>query len=1485
MSFMGDYLLAWQLQAEEYKKCSQAKSSSAAPRIEGSSQGRQFKRLSQGKEVTYTFREVRGDRDCFFHAVNRKDLNRGSLIRTLNEKAPNDEVRKAFASEIRQFLYLGCTRGHEDPAEQQAFMSLYQEDFGKLIGQLTKSENQLKPSIIQARALLGEEATKGKGPIELAGLLEKMKPSSLLAQKLRSEHLVMLQADEEIIEYCSQESIYRGYVEHYLNQARGYIPFSRRLKGENFKTTIDVINELFHMNIQVFLQDGSRVTKKRSGPTIPISHNGIDHFSGLKKLAPELDMPSRRGDGGEGIPSLNKKVLVDKPSMPLTVSDVLNRMLSSSKPEDFEMESLLQAGYLGIDYQLLVLLAKIAKLLVQNKPFEATFEEKDHGNLDDIKLVIKDEKGGKCKLQAFQVKYYKKSISADLFVNKENGKTIKKSSKNAKMHIGKFFDGWLNLKKKYSELNDEDRESIIYSNSGLDHILEQCVEEGVFCDKFMNGKKSVKLGGRINKGKDFYVLMREQAWSYLETEKLHLEIVKKRDEALFQQFLRSFRFKVGKKDFVHLIKSIIENLSSLHNANSEKAPPAQLFINLYYAIGEWFRHNHVGSRRTPTLTDEVMISLINDSQIRYHDPVVLQGRSQATLWNISDTCEEKTIKREELDDLERAMCKPGLVMVVGDKGIGKSGLVKQALTNRFSLNYLFLAADALIKDPELKKKVLDVSKLKMLRLIVLDSAEALLSLSSNEVRYVIGSLLESGLTVILTLTPDAYHELAIEPVSHLVPVKPLPLNTLLQAFPKLKPYQEVLPLMELATVPFYLKFILEVISQDPGKFVRLINAKNITLEAQLIKQVVKGRSKEVAKERQIAWKHLAVKLAQSRKPTQVEALKQTSIVVGKDDKYVFSHDLFFEHGLMAFWFDEWKASCIKETTLKFWEKLPNFLKFNSPIAVLAKWFTIHKEKLVPNLLKHAEKLSNTPVFGSIIAMVIAAEDKQLLSKLLKYKNEAPMQNPSGSSTVMLAIFYNSPEALKALFKLGEPAHHRKSRPALLSDSAYYTHHGQDPSYNPEESSSDESSESSIERVTSGDNSDSDSFSYSELEESPIEKFCGHIAKYWSAGFYEEPYYVDDDEGDWITNPRFQPLPHNDSYLHQAVLLNRRECLSILLEQYEEPQMLNLCNEYNETLLHLGILKEAIEVVRLLLAKGALVDRPDNWGETPLHNVAYTGNIQLAELLLQKDAGPNRLNEAGLTPLHIAVARLDLQMVKLFLEHHGDLSIRCFHSAEVGVADILEELPDAQQEEMENFVIGLIELLNFGYNQGMDELNEDSREIVEDLMTLIEHRAQLSEYAPDWDYWDSETELEYAINNVDFEMIEGLASYILDDPDRIEEVLESDAFTHLRKELVDGWMDQLHGTQYQNLLLYVYNSGDPEVLTCIAPINSYILDDPVRIAEVLESEDFIDLREKLVKAWLEEAEEEQYQKLRKYIQDSKDQEMLAWIQEFEEESEV
>lgn len=562
----------------------------------------------------------------------------------------------------------------------------------------------------------------------------------------------------------------------------------------------------------------------------------------------------------------------DKPSEnifpPSKISDLLSKDGDQSGPRTYLMSHLLAAGFRGSEYQLLILLLKLTTLLVE-KPqynFEASVEVKDAGNLDDIAIVLK--KGEvPTSIDTYQVKYYNHPITVYDFFNASNTKTNtnpdldadadadadtetddntesasskSKRTKNEKMHIGKFFDGWLTWINKYPALPENDLQSIVYSNTVLDELLNSCIQNEVFVPDFIAHNTPVYIGlnkkvrahipqnflthiqetkvsdyyskktwkaiqekGYINEGGDLtdqctpavlnfklglsqsqcppnvsvetvemklkelydkyhknqidmWSHLYEQAWNYIHASGKYTELAKKNiaaKEDLFRRFLHSFRFTVQQDNLLDCETNILKNLVKLGEQQ-----PEQIFLCLYYAIREWFRREeHQG--QVPILTNVIMHSLISDSKIRYQDVHWLRGRSQAVLFHIAYSYDGCIVARPELDELLEALKVPGLILITGEKGMGKSGLIKQALTQIYSPEqYLLFSAADLMQEREIREKLTQVlEKVPVIDIVVIDAAEVLLQFPEVIIQNLLDSVLRNTNSVVLTLTPEAVH--------------------------------------------------------------------------------------------------------------------------------------------------------------------------------------------------------------------------------------------------------------------------------------------------------------------------------------------------------------------------------------------------------------------------------------------------------------------------------------------------------------------------------------------------------------------------------------------------------------------------------------------------------------------------------------------------------------------------------------------------------
>lgn len=100
------------------------------------------------------------------------------------------------------------------------------------------------------------------------------------------------------------------------------------------------------------------------------------------------------------------------------------------------------------------------------------------------------------------------------------------------------------------------------------------------------------------------------------------------------------------------------------------------------------------------------------------------------------------------------------------------------------------------------------------------------------------------------------------------------------------------------------------------------------------------------------------------------------------------------------------------------------------------------------------------------------------------------------------------------------------------------------------------------------------------------------------------------------------------------------------------------------------------------------------------------------------------------------------------------------------------------------------------------------------MEFIDHRAKLSTFSPGFDYFDDASKFDYVYENDDDKLIDDLTDYILDDPDRIEQILESDFFSQLKAQLLDAWLMDANLHQYKNVKKYAKRINDTELLARI-----------------------------------------------------------------------
>jgi ankyrin repeat protein len=113
-----------------------------------------------------------------------------------------------------------------------------------------------------------------------------------------------------------------------------------------------------------------------------------------------------------------------------------------------------------------------------------------------------------------------------------------------------------------------------------------------------------------------------------------------------------------------------------------------------------------------------------------------------------------------------------------------------------------------------------------------------------------------------------------------------------------------------------------------------------------------------------------------------------------------------------------------------------------------------------------------------------------------------------------------------------------------------------------------------------------------------------------------------------------------------------EIVELLLEKGAN---VNQARQDGKTALMLAILFGKIQIIELLLEKGANVNQADQYGDTALIEAAANGNIEIVKLLLEKGAKVNKANKDGETALMLAILFGKIQIIELLLEKGANVN--------------------------------------------------------------------------------------------------------------------------------------------------------------------------------------------------------------------------------------
>jgi hypothetical protein len=125
-------------------------------------------------------------------------------------------------------------------------------------------------------------------------------------------------------------------------------------------------------------------------------------------------------------------------------------------------------------------------------------------------------------------------------------------------------------------------------------------------------------------------------------------------------------------------------------------------------------------------------------------------------------------------------------------------------------------------------------------------------------------------------------------------------------------------------------------------------------------------------------------------------------------------------------------------------------------------------------------------------------------------------------------------------------------------------------------------------------------------------------------------------------------------LHSAAFMGRVELVEMLLARGAD---VNAKARDGATPLHLAAKKDKVAAAKLLFAKGGTINAKDAEGNSPAHLAVDASAIDMVKALTGMGAYLNVRNNSGWTPLHLAANRGKVEMVDLVLQLGADINAK------------------------------------------------------------------------------------------------------------------------------------------------------------------------------------------------------------------------------------
>lgn len=170
-----------------------------------------------------------------------------------------------------------------------------------------------------------------------------------------------------------------------------------------------------------------------------------------------------------------------------------------------------------------------------------------------------------------------------------------------------------------------------------------------------------------------------------------------------------------------------------------------------------------------------------------------------------------------------------------------------------------------------------------------------------------------------------------------------------------------------------------------------------------------------------------------------------------------------------------------------------------------------------------------------------------------------------------------------------------------------------------------------------------------------------------------------------------------SLLHNGDHYSKKKLFLDYVEKMIRSNNINIKNKKGDSLLHMSVKNDYIDIVYILLYEGIFVNILDINGNTALH---FVKSKECTELLLSNGVNPNIQNSKGDTPLHTITKNLDLlntpirypeiykykEITTLFLEYGANIYIKNSLGKTYGEVTCQPKLSSIIGKHQNNFIL-------------------------------------------------------------------------------------------------------------------------------------------------------------------------------------------------------